>query len=225
MKIFERKRMQEAQKFHSLLEDELDVLLLTPNKIEIMHTFVKEYSRIWAQKEMEFWIALQEKIKKSYLDAGFIFLDHYSIWVDEDGKARKAEDVLDAIEFKRNKTYENIIGFELQRECPSGVSQHIELYQYSNKFYIYISFLEAKGDEIAIDKNIQSYFASYTFFKPHNRLIKFKNLIFYSPIQEAPSYELFDAKKFDEHLDAISQEIKDVIQTICILRSSLSVSF
>ena len=85
-------------------ESEMIELIKSSEDIKAMNEIYNEYSKVWANKEYDFWVDVFDKVAKNISESwedGDI--DIYNIWIGENGEEFETEDIINNIVCKKER--------------------------------------------------------------------------------------------------------------------------
>jgi hypothetical protein len=199
-------------------EEQMQSIIGTQINMKLAGDIVKEYPKIWAKKELEFWNELWERLEKEISSEDFEIYDSYYIWLDEN----------DEVELDNAKVLQNIIdirqksdgtvGFSIKYKINQNIKVELYIVELDYNISIYIDFFDnINSDDCIMNNRLELIAKNMGLSKKYkNERYKYidKIIRFYGRYETEPSYELFDKNKFDEAVEYVKEEIIQLTEQI-----------
>ena len=197
-------------------EKQMHSIIGTQTNMKLAGDIIKEYPKIWAKKELEFWNNLRDNLQEE-IPKEFEIKDYLDIWEDENNKEKFDDDkVLENIINIRQKKYYSV-GFAIKYQIDKNIKVDLYICEWNDTISIYFAVYKNNSDDLIMNDKLELITNDIGLTrKDKNERYKYidKKITFYGRYQTEPSYELFDNDKFNEAINYVNNEIISIATKI-----------
>jgi hypothetical protein len=190
------------------IEKKMDTLVKNEKDIELIHTIIEDYPRIWAKREVEFWNGLYKRVKNINIDG----LDKEDIVIslycdkDDDYKFEMSDDDrISILKYYRHHIHRCKFGVKIDLVYNKHTFTIIVFKRDDNYSKIDVTVYGIRGGTNKNQKLKETL---------NEQLDFLPELIFYAKDIDKPTFDLFEENKFNNYLTKARKEIKQVLQVI-----------
>ncbi len=206
-------------------EEIVETLSKDSKTIKAAANIYENYPKAWAAKEYEFWWDLYNKIEKQisqeWEEGDEIFAEenhNTSVWYDRDGELRDQDDsieILYQIRFKSGTS--NHFGIAFKKEIRGNTVYCVAGYwNDGDGIWIGVQIKDKNGNFLDGDTIIEFFKGKNFGFteKDEASIYNLQTITFASRKQPYGTFELFDKKFYNNHIQEIANQMTDTIHRI-----------